>query len=145
MCEHLGQCRREMPFSRQGRASSALPPKWGTSQGPHLFWSTQICSLHHTKMIFLKDKSYTTDHFPSRFSVSCWLCGLQVPGRANEFLVLAGLFPAVFLATFFLHGRAAAAPAFFQSFGVSCFPAPGSLHLLSPLPHFLLLPRSAFS
>lgn len=134
MCEHLGQCRREMPFSRQGRASSALPPKWGTSQGPHLFWSTQICSLHHTKMIFLKDKSYTTDHLPSRFSVSCWLCGLQVPGRANEFLVLAGLFPAVSLATFFLHGRAAAAPAFFQSFGISCFPAPGSLHLLSPLP-----------
>lgn len=133
-CEHLGPAQRRKTTQQTGQGVLALPPKCGTSQGPHLLWSPQVCSLHRTKMIFLKYRFYTMVlNLPSRFSVSGWLCELQVPGRVNKFLALAELFPAASLDTLFPCGRAVATPAFFQSFADSCFPAAGPLHLLSSL------------
>lgn len=125
------QCRRETPFSRQARASSALPPTWSTSQGPHLFWSPQVCSLHHTKMIFLKDKSYTRTTSPAGFQFPVGSVAYKFLAEPTSSWFWQGSFQLCLLP---LSSYMAELQPLQPSFGVSCFPASGPLHLLPPLP-----------
>lgn len=137
------QGRGEKPLNRQARESSALPPKCGTSQRPHLLRSPQVCSLHRTKMIFLKYRFYTMVlNLPSRFSVSGWLCELQVPGRVNKSLALAKPFQLP------LSSHVAKLHPLQPSFTLlltHAFLPQGPCILYHLWPHFLLFPRSSFS
>lgn len=106
-------------------------------------------------MILLKFKPYTTVQYvplqyvpqgPEQFFSSLlalWI-KLQVFGRVNKSLALAELSAALSLANFLLDGSTEATLAFFQSFGISCFPASGPLHLLSSLTPPPFLPRLIF-
>lgn len=116
------ECKPEKPLSRQARASLELlriqhQPR--TSCPP----AFPVCSLHHTKMIFL--------NFKFCFLLALWI-KLQDPDRVNKFLALAELFQLLLL----LHSSQMAALQPFQpSFGILCL----------PYPHLLLFPCSSFS